>query len=655
MARTRTHLKNFIVFFVFLFFLCSCERKNKLEKALSFAGKNRVELEKVLQYYSSEPGDSLKYKAAVFLIENMPNYYSLQSKEIDSLRLSVKEFALRNEYEPNEHTRMILASAFEGKYTIPPSQSLKKIYDSHIITAPFLIENIELAFDTWQKTAWKNSVSFESFCREILPYRSGYGPLESWRKLYGDMFQPLIENLQDKSDIVKAGQLVYDSIFNQRWLFDNEIRNEHLGAATLLKTRIGDCYLLAHYATYAFRSVGIPAGIDCILQNPDMLYKQHYWNYMKNLDGKTIPFELYQTPPAYQPNVIPRKKGKVYRIYFDKPESTFVVQYKEERLPRLLSDPHLEDVSDIYFKGAKVSIDVKHLEGKLVFLGVFNNKTWIPITCIRAKNGKAIFPHLEPDIVWQALSFQNKRLVPVSLPFISEETGECRFLYPDNDNTQTLELERKYPLPDWLPVFRHRSVGGLFEGSNTEDFIDATLLYTTVDSLDMRWRKVFIDCPQSFQYLRYYSAPDGHCNIAEIRFFSSGRELTGEVIGTEGTTNFLRSRLKCAAFDGDPETYFDSSSPDGAWTGLKLSKPERVTEIEFLFRTDDNNIREGDVYELFYFSEKGLVSLGKQTGIKNGVLYYHGVPSNALYWLQNETRGREERIFTYENGEQVWW
>ena len=28
---------------------------------------------------------------------------------------------------------------------------------------------------------------------------------------------------------------------------------------------------------------------------------------------------------------------------------------------------------------------------------------------------------------------------------------------------------------------------------------------------------------------------------------------------------------------------------------------------------------------------------------------------NALLWLRNHTRGEEERNFTYENGEQIWW
>lgn len=54
-------------------FFFSCAEKEKctpmvsfLETALQQAGENRVELEKVLSHYKTDPADSLKYKAACF-------------------------------------------------------------------------------------------------------------------------------------------------------------------------------------------------------------------------------------------------------------------------------------------------------------------------------------------------------------------------------------------------------------------------------------------------------------------------------------------------------------------------------------------------------------------------------------------------------------
>lgn len=49
-------------------------------------------------------------------------------------------------------------------------------------------------------------------------------------------------------------------------------------------------------------------------------------------------------------------------------------------------------------------------------------------------------------------------------------------------------------------------------------------------------------------------------------------------------------------------------------------------------------------------------SLGKQMGSNETYrLTYNNVPTNALLLLRNLTKGTEERIFTYEKGEQVWW
>ena len=34
---------------------------------------------------------------------------------------------------------------------------------------------------------------------------------------------------------------------------------------------------------------------------------------------------------------------------------------------------------------------------------------------------------------------------------------------------------------------------------------------------------------------------------------------------------------------------------------------------------------------------------------------FENVPSNAVYWLRNHTAGKEERVFTIQNGEQRFW
>ena len=53
----------------------------ELKKAIELAGENGSELQKLIKHYAIHPEDSLKLKAAVFLIENMDAHYSHQSQQ----------------------------------------------------------------------------------------------------------------------------------------------------------------------------------------------------------------------------------------------------------------------------------------------------------------------------------------------------------------------------------------------------------------------------------------------------------------------------------------------------------------------------------------------------------------------------------------------
>ncbi len=489
-----------------------------------------------------------------------------------------------------------------------------------------------------------------------MPYRLENEPLENWRSLYRAKFQPVLDALLRTNDPVEAGRIIYDTICNQRWIFDYQVTSDHFGPLHLIDCRLGDCQLLSAYITYALRSVGIPAGIDCLLQNPH-LNSRHYWNFLKDASNRTIPFELYQIAPSPESDISNRKKGKVYRMMYSRQPSSIAFRYKKESLPALLRNDRLKDVSDDYFDGMTVAYDTRNLPNteKLLYLGVFNNQTWIPVTGSEIKRGKAVFRQLEKGIVYQALYYEADRFLPFAFPFVTCDNGQTHFLHPDFQNLQTMELDRKYSYPGWMEYFGKRSLGGQFQSANRSDFSDAVILFTTSDEFDMKYHRIAVNNSEQFKYFRYFSAPKSHCNMAEIQFIGKGEELTGKIIGTEGSLVYKEAYSKYAVFDKDPVTYYDSLLPDSAWVGLELEKPSAVTEIEFLFRNDDNGIREGDIYELFFFTPDSLVSLGKRTGIKNGVLRYENVPSNALYLLHNETRGREERIFTYENDKQVFY
>lgn len=72
------------IFIISICLLSACNYvPNRLEQALEQAGANRAELEKVLRHYES---DTLKYRAACFLIENMPYHSYKDGKALEKYR-----------------------------------------------------------------------------------------------------------------------------------------------------------------------------------------------------------------------------------------------------------------------------------------------------------------------------------------------------------------------------------------------------------------------------------------------------------------------------------------------------------------------------------------------------------------------------------------
>ena len=86
---------------------------------------------------------------------------------------------------------------------------------------------------------------------------------------------------------------------------------------------------------------------------------------------------------------------------------------------------------------------------------------------------------------------------------------------------------------------------------------------------------------------------------------------------------------------------------------MEMDSITTVTHIGICPRNDKNGIYPGMNYELRYW-DNTWISLGVKKAISNSITY-DGIPENSLLWLRNLDEGREERIFTLVDGEQIWY
>jgi hypothetical protein len=500
----------------------------EVEQALRLAGANRAELEKVLTHYAQNEADSLKYRAACFLIENMPYHYAYDSEKLRHFRNEL--FTTRQEHNVIEDEAMRILGEKYGEFSYDASDI---VFDAKVITADYLIRNIEHSFKVWEAAGWREQVSFDDFCEEILPYRVTTEPLEDWKTNYYNTFQPVLDSLLvNKNDPVEACQILYDYITQEDWVLYQLCPIPGMGANTLLKWKLGSCKDRADFMCYVMWSVGIPGGYDFFLQNPENNTPRHFWSFVKDSLGRTIDYTIYDIRPLKKDTTAP-VKAYIYRHCFGRQPNTLPLLIKgKQNIPPDLNSVLMKDVTMEYLEGHTLEIRPEEAGGhSYVYLALYSHERWVPVAWAEMKGGKAVFRHAAPGIVYLPVFYSNGVLTPASDPVLVRSDGSYTSLRVEEGKRQRMLLSRKYPKPRSV-WYGERSIGGCFQGADTPDFAHPTTLHTiTTQQVDMDWHEVELDTPQLFKYLRYISAPESHCNMAEIEFITpAGEILKGEVL-----------------------------------------------------------------------------------------------------------------------------
>jgi hypothetical protein len=114
------------------------------DSVASFAGKNYKELKRVLNHYSGDKADSLKLKATRFLVDNMSYHIGVPQRLTDRQGNEV-EFDFST-FPVGDFKRLCAVMDSLG-YRFERGTPL---YDIQVITAEYLIENIDDAFTAWE-------------------------------------------------------------------------------------------------------------------------------------------------------------------------------------------------------------------------------------------------------------------------------------------------------------------------------------------------------------------------------------------------------------------------------------------------------------------------------------------------------------------------
>lgn len=639
--------------------LCSVLSACHPKKALPLAEKNCPELKKVLLHYKLRPEDSLKYKAACFLIQNMPGHYSYSDTAyLNSYYHAIDSVALLYKNKKDE-IKDRLFREITTRFSSPDQQIIE---DTHTIKANYLIGHIDRAFQLWKKGEWAQHVNFDDFCEYLLPYKvCELQTLDNWREYLGDYGDTLALNRLKFCKLFQNSAYVACQIVN-RSLRDSVhprmINSDALPVRrmnTLLKVPYGVCDDYNLMAMALMRAHGIPVVMDYIPQWP-FRSLGHSWDVLLETSGKRVVLEGGGPDPA-NPHKEDHPVAKVFRQTYARNLEIEDIFLKEKHVPETFATPFMKDVTGEYQATVDVGISAKNIKKhSYAYLSVFDNASWIPIHWGKLNKKKVCFHNMGKRVVYLPVLYENEGIKSFSDPILVLSTGKICQLKADTTQRQHIRLFRKYPPLEPIFDIGRRILGGKIQCSDDSLFSNSQTLFTIKD-FGIRAREIDLRSQNKrARYWRYFPPNGAHCNIAEIFFYEVGsnKPIKGKIIGTSGSWRTDGRYAKEAVFDRDALTFFDAPRADSCWVGMDFGKQVKIDRIVYLPRNDGNCIEIGDKYELFYWADNNWKSLGKKTA-DNVMLDYDNCPTNALFLLHNHTKGSEERIFTYENGEQVWW
>ncbi|MDR1161690.1 MAG: discoidin domain-containing protein, partial [Tannerellaceae bacterium] len=329
----------------------------------------------------------------------------------------------------------------------------------------------------------------------------------------------------------------------------------------------------------------------------------------------------------------------------------------KEPIPHFFRNPGLIDITGKFPKIGIYDIRIPFpdkVPNQFAYLCVFDPAGWRPVDWGRISGKEVVFKNVGKEVVYQLSLFNSSGVCPVGNPFLLDSIGNMHYFSPSEEKTN-LVLERKQEISFSLLKYPNVIVESKFQGANTPGFSDAEDLYIIKEAPGFNYTTISVSSGKPYQYVRYFFSDTTQGNMAEVEFYETDSltKLQGTVIGDYSPSPYYPLNGAGKMFDGDALTFFHTDEDKPGWGGLQFNKPVHIDRIRYLVRNDDNGIRKGEVYELLYMDNGNWVSMGRKTAAEDDIIVFEDVPKDALYWLRNHSKGKEERPFSYENDKQL--
>lgn len=610
-----------------IFICCLClsltgcmHQVSPLEKALELSGSNRIHLEQVLKHYSQSSKDTLKLRTARFLIENMPGHGWYEGDDLIQFKKWVDSVYSNREYP-------FRATLYEAYFQQPDAfHGLTYYEDIEHLDSTFLITHIDSTFSAIQKRPWLTTLTFDELCEYIFPYRVGYEPPTLLYELQDSIYRTQILPILHFDDIRYNTYHLFNACQSRYAKRDMKVQIQYKGK--IISYNIASCEAECLNQLWFAKLLMCPLAVDFNPAYPNRL-NRHCWyaviDNTQNNGTRDIDTDSF-------------KQGKIYRKSYT--HTPVPISESTDFVPPLFKKPFYKDVTAFYtsVKDVVIKLDKKYRQ-KYAYLCVFNDLKWEPVAYSEQKDGKFHFKDMGKGVLYLPVVYEKLDASPISHPFVIDLQGKIHYFIPDTSSMRSISLTRKFPLRNGIEIINKGFLSSKLEASNNLSF-DPKEHIGSFEKISSHQRaSLLIKNSQSYRYWRITSS--AYLALGECHLYDSEGEKYIPII-----TSTIEK-----AFDNDPISYY--KNPKGFIT-IDMGKDVTLSKIEVTLRNDGNGIWPGHWYELYYHDGCEWRSLGLKAATGYSISF-DGVPDNALLWLRDLTTGKEESLFSVEEGEIRFW
>ncbi len=509
--------------------------------------------------------------------------------------------------------------------------------DAAILTAEFLKEHIDHAFEQWQNSTYAQGLSFEEFCEYLLPYCAvgGYGNNVTSKERH----DWVVKNIAFPDSLTNLKELIWhynNTVLKIRAKGGKGHQYSHDGLNDLYYEDFVDCRDKAVQTCLNLRAIGIP----CVVEHTigyRTLRAHHYYCAVWDTEKQEW-LRFHGEGIKYYPGDDDWTSAELLNIYRETyaPQPDTPYNYcADDFKPYRFESPCQVDVThhtvDIELE-AETSV-----EGCVPYLSTFHRTAkgsgLQPFTYGHIEGDKLVFNHVVPTVWYVVTIYPEGREQIVSRPFWVNETEDGRgyityadFESPTNE-VEDIVLFRKYPVKESLVERARTLIGTKIIGSNKPDFTDSRTLWTLDSMPSPKVTKYPFAATGNYRYYRLIT--DGACEVSELEWMDDN----GKSIPPTYPDN--------KAYDGDMTT----APVDSSMITLSLPENKRIAAINMAPINADNAVTPGHVYQLYLWKDyQGWVLHSTQKALSDSIKF-SGVPKRALLWLKDTTKGQEEMPF----------